>query len=365
MSILIKHMRRVPLHVIWEITNACNLRCIHCEGSAGRRDPGELSTDEALKLCDALIDEGCRNCNVTGGEPLLRRDWDSICSRLAEGGVKVTLVTNGTCVDEAVIRRALKAGVSSVALSLDGTRATHDRIRPKGAHRKSSFDDVMNAIGLLRPSGLDIAVITHINRWNIDELKDVYALISQKGAALWQVQLGLPLGRLRRIEEPYMISPRQLMPVARLLGSLILEDRRPAIRVTDTIGYYSEWEPVLRRPIRGGLGFWTGCYAGILCAGIESNGNVKGCPSQPPEFIAGNIRDRPFHDLWADEHGFAYNTRWQEEKLTGFCARCPYRRLCRAGCTSLAYSVTGTIYENPYCLHRVSTLGEDGEEKQP
>ena len=57
--------------------------------------------------------------------------------------------------------------------------------------------------------------------------------------------------------------------------------------------------------------------------------------------------------IWADESRFAYNTDWQEGNLTGACAACPYRRVCQAGCTSLAYSVTGSIYENPYCLHRL------------
>lgn len=360
MAIPLEKIRRVPRHVVWEITTACNLRCIHCEGNAGKRDPDELSASEAQRLCDTLMEEGCRYCNISGGEPLLRRDWDSICERLARGGVLVTLVTNGTYLDGAAVGRAVKAGVARVALSLDGLHTTHDAIRPAPAKGHSSFEDVMDAIDRLGHSGLEISVITHINRWNMDELGDLHALLNRKGVHLWQVQLGIPLGRFRQIDQPYMITPGQLESVARLLGMLILEERLPRIKVADTIGYYTRWEPVLRRSTGGALGFWTGCYAGILVAGIESNGCVKGCPSMPPEFIAGNVRERSFHDLWAEEHLFAYNTRWREEKITGFCAGCPYRRLCRAGCTSLAYAVTGTIYENPYCLHRVASLEENG-----
>jgi len=359
MQTLLKSVRRVPLHVIWEITAACNLRCIHCEGSFGKRDPAELSTQEALRLCDELAAEGCRFCNITGGEPLLRRDWDALCARLAQAGVEVTLVSNGTLLDDEAVRKARAAGVGRVALSLDGLRATHDRIRPKGGGL-SSFDEVMAAMDLLRRSQLESAVITHVSRWNLGELEALHDLLGQKGVTLWQVQLGLPLGRLRQIGEPYMVGPEQLEALTRMLAGMIEGGGRPLVKVTDTIGYFSRWEPILRRPLRGGLGFWTGCYAGILCAGIESNGALKGCPSMPPEFIAGNLRERSLHDLWADESAFAYNTRWREENLTGYCARCPYRRLCRAGCTTLAYSVTGTIYENPYCLHRVLACG--GEE---
>ena len=66
------------------------------------------------------------------------------------------------------------------------------------------------------------------------------------------------------------------------------------------------------------------------------------------------MRERPFREIWADEEGFSYNTRWTEQGLTGYCAQCAYRRLCRAGCSSLAWSVTGTVYDNPFCLHRVA-----------
>jgi radical SAM protein with 4Fe4S-binding SPASM domain len=359
----LKTIRRVPRQVIWEITTACNLRCIHCEGSAGRRDPQELSTQEALDLCDDLAAEGCRMCNVSGGEPLMRRDWDVLCRRLADHGIQVTLVTNGTMLDETAIRCAVKAGVGSFALSLDGLKETHDRIRAGEARHRSNFEDVMAALGRLRSSNLLTAAITHFNRWNIGEIEKIHELLHDMGVGLWQVQVGLPIGRLREIGEPYMITTEQLVDMAGRIASLIRGGRAPALRVTDTIGYYTDLEPVLRGG--RGLGVWTGCYAGILTAGIESNGDVKGCSAMPREFVAGNVRERPFHEIWRDEPRFAYNTRWQEEKLTGFCAGCAYRKVCRAGCTTLAFSVTGTIYENPYCLHRIGTLAGRRERSGP
>jgi radical SAM protein with 4Fe4S-binding SPASM domain len=360
MEPLAQRLPRVPRHVIWEITAACNLRCVHCEGNSGARRPDELTAEEALGLCDDLAAAGAKLCNVTGGEPLLRRDWEAICARLAGHGIDVTLVTNGTLLDDDAIRRARAAGVRRVALSLDGRRETHDRIRPAPAVRGSNFDRVMTALDRLRAAELEAAAITHFNRWNLDEAEAIHGLLRGKGVRAWQVQLGLPLGRLREIGEPYMISVEQLGGLARRIAALIREGLPPLVRVTDTIGYYTELEPILRRPAGGGLGFWTGCYAGILNVALEANGDVKGCSSLPAEFVSGNVRQRPFREIWADESRFAYNTRWREEKLTGECARCPYRRLCRAGCTSLAYAVTGTIWENPYCLHRLESAAMGG-----
>jgi radical SAM protein with 4Fe4S-binding SPASM domain len=133
-----------------------------------------------------------------------------------------------------------------------------------------------------------------------------------------------------------------------------MRDGRVVIRVTDTIGYYTELEPIVRvREHEKALPFWTGCYAGCLVMGIESNGDVKGCPSMPRDFVIGNLRREPLAAIWADEERFAYNTRWDPDQATGFCGTCEFKALCRCGCTTMAFAVTGTVYENPYCLYRV------------
>ena len=85
-----------------------------------------------------------------------------------------------------------------------------------------------------------------------------------------------------------------------------------------------------------------------LCA----NGDVKGCPSHPRALVGGNVLTRPFAEIWADRAKFFYNTLWDETQLEGACRRCPHRRLCRAGCTTMAYVTSGTFYDNPYCLQR-------------
>ena len=93
--------------------------------------------------------------------------------------------------------------------------------------------------------------------------------------------------------------------------------------------------------------------AGCLAVAIASNGDVKGCPTHPSPFVVGNVRREALRTIWEDRSRFAYNTDWKEELLEGGCARCDFRRLCRAGCTSMAYAVTGTIHDNPYCVQRV------------
>lgn len=352
----LRRIHRRPRLAIWELTSACNLRCLHCEASAGRRRPDEVTTGEALALCDSLAEAGCEQCNVSGGEPLLRSDWQEICQRLVSRGIRVTLVTNGMLLDGEAIQNARDVGVRAFALSLDGLRDTHDRIRP-APDGASSHAGVFRAVRLLREASFPIAVITQVNRWNLAELRHLHSLLGSSEVSHWQVQLGLPLGRMREAVGDLPLRPEDLPVLAGTLVDLIRSNQPPTIAVTDTIGYFTASEPVLRRSKSGAASFWSGCYAGALTVGIDANGDIKGCSCLPKEFVAGNVRNEPFRTIWDDPGRFAYNLHRDETALSGACARCEYRRVCRAGCTALAYASTGSTGENAFCLHRLACSG--------
>lgn len=345
--------QRAPVNCFWEITEACNLRCIHCELEAGPRDRDELSTEEALAFVDALAQEGGRVVNLTGGEPFVRSDWAVIAKRLIERGLAVNIITNGTLLDEARLTQLMDAGVTGVSVSIDGTREVNDAIRVSPVRdAPSRYDSAIAALERLGDFSIKRAVITQIHKRNIKELDQMFERFVSLGIDVWQVQLALPLGRLLRIQYDYLIDPSDIPDLQTKLAGFI-QDGRIAIAVGDNIGYYGPFEPLLRGSLAGRANFWRGCLAGIRVVGIRSNGDVKGCPSFPPAFVSGNIREEPFSEIWNDEKRFIYNTRWREDQLEGACARCPFGRICRAGCTSMAFAVTGTIFDNPYCYQPV------------
>jgi radical SAM protein with 4Fe4S-binding SPASM domain len=290
--------------------------------------------------------------NLTGGEPLVRADWPRIAGRLADAGIDVVVITNGVLVDEEAVRRMCDAGVSGAAVSLDGDREVHDAIRvPASRLTGSVYDAALRAIGLLSASPLRTAVITQVHRRNLGQLEALHDLLASSGVDLWQIQIAMPLGRLLEYRERYLIAPSDLPFLEERVASFV-ERRRVTIRVADNIGYYGRREAVLRGAEAGGPGFWMGCMAGCQVVGVCSNGDVKGCPSHPKSFVVGNVRRTPFAAIWGDAARFSYNTEWREERLVGGCAKCAYRRVCRAGCTTMAFAVTGTIYDNPFCLQR-------------
>ncbi|MCP4603991.1 MAG: radical SAM protein [Proteobacteria bacterium] len=343
---------RIPVTCFWEITDACNLRCIHCEASSGKRSRNELTTEEALALADDLAVVGCQSAMLTGGEPLVRRDWPRIAERLAGKGLDVTLITNGLLIDEARVSRMIEAGVTGVSVSLDGEKEVHDTIRVPALNTTgSTWEAAIHAIEQLVASPLKTAVITQVHKRNIDDLASMYETMVSLGIDVWQVQIAMPLGRLLDIRFEYLIEPSQIPGLETQLAEFV-KDGRVSIAMADNIGYYSRLEPMLRGSHKGQSSFWTGCMAGCRVLAICSDGDVKGCPSHPKSFTVGNIRKTPLPQIWGDPKRFSYNTEWKEELLEGGCAECPYRRVCRAGCTTMAYAVTGTIYDNPFCVQR-------------
>jgi radical SAM protein with 4Fe4S-binding SPASM domain len=342
---------RVPRSCFWEITQACNLRCIHCEASSGDAGPDELTTTEALAVATQLAEIGCHEIQLTGGEPLVRPDWPVIVERLAQLGIGVVVISNGLCLGDKVVDRLVSLGVRGVSLSLDGDRAVHDRIRVPAHGSASSYDAVTAAIRRVVASPLRTAVITQVHRGNIDDLPRMYEELVGLGVDVWQVQICMPLGRLLKYREQYLLPPERIADLQEQLAGLV-RDGRLRIVVSDNIGYYGRHEPLLRGSIMGVESFWVGCQAGCQVLAICANGDVKGCPSHPHEFVVGSIRQTPLATIWREAERFAYNTRWDERLLEGCCKDCPYRSLCRAGCTTMAYAVTGTIYDNPYCLQR-------------
>ena len=121
------------------------MRCKHCGSSCQKALPDELTTEEALKLCDELGEMGFKWITLSGGEPTTRKDWYLIAKRLNDNGIIPTIITNGWLISEKILDQAMEAGVNTIAISIDGLEKTHDFIRKKG-----SFQKIMNALDLMQ-----------------------------------------------------------------------------------------------------------------------------------------------------------------------------------------------------------------------
>jgi radical SAM protein with 4Fe4S-binding SPASM domain len=342
---------REPHTCIFEITRRCNLRCIHCENECGDVSHRELPTERIRFVARELVQLGCRHVDVTGGEPLLHPDWQGLCRDFAGVGLRTAVITNGTLLDKERLARALDAGVAAVGISLDGLQATHDSIRLRPGAGPSPWRETVAAIERALPR-LETVVMTAVNRRNLPELPALRDHLAALGVQRWQIQLVIPLGRALEIAHPFVIAPADLEALTAFLVEARARQDVPRIDVSDTIGYFTERELGLRGSADA-PSLWNGCQAGIRAVAITYDGRVRGCSFMPPEFDSGDLHDESLTTIWNDVERFAYSTRFDAGKLAGPCARCRVGPLCRAGCTTMAYWTTGSIYTNPFCLHRV------------
>lgn len=134
---------------VWELTLACCFGCRYCGSAGGRARADELSTAECMDAAEQLADLGCRRVSLIGGEVFLRRDWAQIAGRLTGLGVRVDVITNGYMMSPEVLEQLKQAGVSSVAVSIDGPEDVHDAGRQAG-----SFKRAMEAVRVLTAAGM-------------------------------------------------------------------------------------------------------------------------------------------------------------------------------------------------------------------
>lgn len=344
-----------PKAVIWEITYACNMRCLHCGTSAGRKRPDELTTEEALALIDELTGLGAEEITLSGGEPLLRKDWRELARKVVANGLKAYLITNGYLVTREVAEEFAEIGFRNVGISFDGTEKTHNFIR----QREDGFAGAANALKNMAAVGKHyFCAVTQVSNINIDELDEIRNILIDCGCPEWRIQMTTSTGRM--MEHADLILGKENYP--KLIDKIIELKKMGgiAIDVGENIGYYG----CKGTELLDGAPY-LGCYAGVFVAGIESNGNVKGCLSMQPQFVEGNIRDSSFTEIWNNPDGFAYNRKFTKESADGACRECQYLPLCRGGCTTTSVSATGKRADNPYCIYQMERARGIDEEMNP
>ena len=330
-----------PQSGVWELTNRCNARCIHCGSESGECRESELTEAEALKVCEDLAALGCKRMGIIGGEFFLSPYWESVTKKLMELKVGVTHLTNGFLLNEKNIGKLKNLGITWISVSIDGIGATHDFLRGV----PGLFDTAIENIKKARQEGFRVGINTAFSRRNLSEAAAMFNLFTELGINSWQLQGVEDFGRANANSE-LQVTAEDFYNLVKEVAEF-RKNTQMRIVLGDNIGHFTSFEPMVRdNP-------FMGCIAGRYNIGIEANGNIRACLSiRGEENILGNIRQRPLPELWMDDEVFAFYRQKGMEKMCGFCAKCKYAQLCRAGCASMAYSLTGTLYENPMCLHK-------------
>ena len=322
-----------PICLTWELTYACNLACIHCLSSSGRRDPGELSTAEARAVIDELAALQVFYVNIGGGEPTIRPDFYDLVGYAVGRGVGVKFSTNGTTITPGRAAHLAGSDYIDVQISLDGaTAAVNDPIRGEG-----SYAAALAAMGHLADAGFGAFKISVVvTRTNAGQLDAFEALADRFGAQLRLTRLR-PSGRGAD-------SWHQLHPTAAQQRDLYrwLVDR-PNVLTGDSFFHLSALGEALP-----GLNL---CGAGRVVCLIDPVGEVYACPFVlHDEFKAGSVRDPGgFAAVWRESELFL---SLREPQSAGACASCGSFDACQGGCMAAKF-FTGLPLDgpDPECVH--------------
>lgn len=183
-----------PFIVIWELTRACELKCLHCRAEAQHhRHPHELTFDEGKNLIHSIYEMDNPMLVFTGGDPLMRPDMFDIVDYAVKKGVRVSITPSATPnVTKEIIQKAKEVGLSRWAFSLDGpTASIHDHFRGT----KGSFELTIKAIHYLHKLNIPVQINTVVSKYNVNVLEEMAKVVEELNCVLWSVFFLVPIGR--------------------------------------------------------------------------------------------------------------------------------------------------------------------------
>lgn len=334
-----------PIHPVWEITAACNLKCRHCHVSAGKRLGEELSTEEGKRLIrDIASVPEFRMLVLTGGEPLVRPDIFELVEYASALGLKVAIATNGTLIDTKMAKRLKQAGVCDLAIGLDAaTPELHDYIR----NVPGTFKRTMQGIKACKELGMCLQINVTVMKYNYNEIPKILDLADDLQAQIVLLYQVVPQGRgkgdgLELTNAEY----------ARLMDFVSKRQARavPIVEPTCSPQYWAylldkkqanPWKLWLAQKVfRGCAAGWGQCY-------IKPDGEVWPCPFVPVS--GGNVRYTSLSRIWNKGEPFQ-KLQERAENLKGKCASCSKQSIC-GGCRGRAYAHYGDyLAEDPLCF---------------
>jgi len=343
--------------VVWNMTRACNLKCVHCYAQAkASGGPDELTTEEGLALIDDLADFGAPVLLFSGGEPFLRPDLTLLIRHAVQRGLRAVISTNGTLIDQDKAAELKDLGLSYVGVSLDGLAEVNDRFRG----RPGAFDQAVAGIRNCREAGLKVGLRFTINKRNTAEIPAIFDLLEEldvpricfyhlvysgRGSALMNEDLDHD--QTRRVVD--LIADR----------TKDLHDRGRPTEVL-TVDNHADGPYLYLRMIKEKSPRAPQVLELLQMNEGNNSGRGLGCVSWDGRVHAdqfwrnhsfGNVRERPFSRIWTDP-SIELLAKLKDKKsyVTGRCRECRWLDICAGNFRARAEAVTGDVWSpDPAC----------------
>lgn len=309
-----------PLATHVEIIGACNLTCSHCFAGQLPRNHAPLTLNELGDLFRQLASLGSFRLGLTGGEPFLRKDIFDILDAATTHGLHPCLTTNATLLTERMAIELGKRQLVWLNVSLDGpTAETNDVIRGKG-----TFDRVMSQIQMLRQHARFTLAFT-LMKTNVHVVTECAELAHQVGAHTAVFRPMYPAG--------IGLHHLDMMPTYQEYVGAMAELESVQLPGHDVAGQ-DVFSPKSRAETEANIHRKPTCGAGQHVCSVSVQGDVNPCSFLGAEFNSGNIRERPFREIWNDSQIMAAMRRELPEG--SFAGGCRARSLVFRGSVDAA-----------------------------
>jgi len=328
-------------YLLFEATKSCQNNCAFCY-NVWKEDPaypqGELSLESTLKLVGSVIDQaGCKHIGVTGGEPLLKQGIFEIFSLMTSRGVEPVLISNGSLLDEATVKRCIDCGIKYFEVSLHSNREEiHDRL----AGRAGNFQEVIDAMINVKKLGGHVTTVFVATKMNIETFKDtveVNALLGAEWLLFNRVACG---GTCVTSWRDLVATPRQIKDALDAAAPVAARYRvglSAGVQIQPCLVDLSQYEKVysgfcpLNDPGSEGSYF-----------AIDPAGNLRMCNRS--KIILGNLLEQSFNEIARSPEVEEFG-----EAVPEFCRDCQLASTCAGGCKADAMSAFGTLTRpDPY-----------------
>jgi len=354
----------VPVTIVWNFTNRCNLSCLHCHQDSSPTSSGlELTTPQALKVIDNMSDAGVAILTFSGGEPLIRGDLYEAVKRADDSGMLCTIASNGTLMTRKVAEQLASVGTKRVEIGLDGARAeTHDFLRNKPGSFEATIEGIKNCAAV----GFDeLAVTMTLHSKNIGELEETMSLAENLGATRFYLNRLIPAGRGMDASHLDVTSEEKIKALEALHKKFYKSvtdgsgmqcyargmtyyarlgyerSKGKVFTVSEALSAHEnmfqenfglEVSKIVRRLSTG----FGGCSVGLTYAGLTASGDLLPCVPAPIKL--GNLLEQDLEEIWVQNELLNYIR--DRKALKGSCKTCAYADLC-GGCRYTAYIANG------------------------
>ncbi|MCZ2078141.1 MAG: radical SAM protein [Bryobacterales bacterium] len=345
-----------PLMVVWNLTQACNLRCRHCyQDATPKPAPDELTPTEKLEVIGRMGAAGVPFLAIAGGEPLVSKDLWPVLDEARKRRIHVSLATNGTLLTKENVARLVEAGVKYVEVSVDSAiPEEHDSFRGQPGAWQRSIEGIRTCVA----SGMRTGMATCLTRCTVAKVDEIVEFAISLGCRTFSHFNFIPVGRGRGIAKADL-TPSQREWLMRKLVDHLQDGRINIISTAPQFGHacvaYAPSDGLFATGHAGsGKGAQTmvlakyvgGCGAGRCYCGIQPNGDVTPCV-YIPALKVGNLRRHSFADVWESA---LFGILSDRSRRQDHCARCTGRAYC-GGCRARAFAYLDDIQAgDPGCV---------------